>query len=94
MRLCKGTTEGPPSVRQLDGAFLSGHERLVAQPEITTQYQRAGMKRCLNAGTARVPVKRCELNRWMQHHLIEIICFRGGVYETRKTVWSFFGAEG
>jgi hypothetical protein len=35
----------------------------------------------------------CELNRWMQHHLTEIICFRGGVYESRKTVWSFFGPE-
>jgi hypothetical protein len=34
----------------------------------------------------------CGLNRWMQHHLIESI-FRGGVYEDRKTIWSFFVAE-
>ena len=27
MRLCKGTTEGPRRVRQLDGAFLFGHEQ-------------------------------------------------------------------
>ena len=40
-----------------------------------------------------VPGKSCEFNRWMQHHLIEIICFRGGVHETRKTVWSFCSAE-
>jgi hypothetical protein len=35
MRLCKGTTEGPRRVRQLDGAFLFGHERIVANPDIT-----------------------------------------------------------
>jgi hypothetical protein len=41
----------------------------------------------------KLPKTKCELNRWMQHHLTEIICFRGGVYESRKTVWSFFGPE-
>jgi hypothetical protein len=35
MRLCKGTTEGPRRVRQLDGAFLFGHERIVAYPDRT-----------------------------------------------------------
>ena len=35
MRLCKGTTEGPRRVRQLDGAFLFGPERIVANPDIT-----------------------------------------------------------
>jgi hypothetical protein len=35
MRLCKGTTEGPRRVRQLDGAFLFGHERIVANSEVT-----------------------------------------------------------
>ena len=34
MRLCKGT-EGPRRVRQLDGAFLFGHERIVANPHRT-----------------------------------------------------------
>src|SRR5580658_4441223 len=43
--------------------------------------------------SSEMPAKSCELNRWMQHHLTEIICFRGGVYENRKTVWSFFGTE-
>ena len=35
----------------------------------------------------------CQLNRSMQHHLIEVISFRGGVNETRKTVWASCGAE-
>jgi hypothetical protein len=43
--------------------------------------------------TGQLTEKPCELNRWMQHHLTEIICFGGGVYEKRKTVWSFFGTE-
>jgi hypothetical protein len=30
-----GTTEGPRRVRQLDGAFLFRHERIVAHPEVT-----------------------------------------------------------
>jgi hypothetical protein len=29
----------------------------------------------------------------MQHHLIEIFVFGGGVHETRKTVWAFSDAE-
>jgi hypothetical protein len=29
----------------------------------------------------------------MQHHLIELISFGGGVDETRKRVWAFCGAE-
>jgi hypothetical protein len=32
------------------------------------------------------------LNWSMQHHLIEMISFRGGVDETRETVWAFCGA--
>ena len=35
MRLCKGATEGPRRVRQLDRAFLFGHEWIVAHPSIT-----------------------------------------------------------
>jgi hypothetical protein len=35
MRLCKGTTEGLRRVRQLDGGFLFGHERIVTNPEVT-----------------------------------------------------------
>jgi hypothetical protein len=35
MRLCRGTTEGPRRIRQLDGAFLFGHERIVAYPDRT-----------------------------------------------------------
>jgi hypothetical protein len=35
-----------------------------------------------------VPEKSGGLNRSMQHHLIEMISFRGGVDETRKTVWA------
>jgi hypothetical protein len=41
-----------------------------------------------------VPVMSGGLKRSMQHHLIEIISFRGGVDETRKTIWAFCGAEG
>ena len=37
MRLCKGATEGPRRVRQLDRAFLFGHEWIVAHPEITQE---------------------------------------------------------
>jgi len=35
MRLCKGPTEGLRRVHQLNGAFLFGHERIVANPDIT-----------------------------------------------------------
>jgi hypothetical protein len=31
-----GTTESPRPVQQLDGAFLFGHERIVADPKTTT----------------------------------------------------------
>jgi hypothetical protein len=37
MRLLAGTTEGPRRVRQFDGAFLFGYERIVARPEITQE---------------------------------------------------------
>jgi hypothetical protein len=33
------------------------------------------------------------LNGSVQHHLIELISFGGGVDETRTTVWTFCGAE-
>jgi hypothetical protein len=35
MRSMAGTTEGPRRVRHLDGAFLFGHERIVAYPDRT-----------------------------------------------------------
>jgi hypothetical protein len=48
---------------------------------------------------ANLPKSFCELaenvgglNWSMQHHLIEMISFRGGVDETRETVWAFCGA--
>jgi hypothetical protein len=43
MRLCKGTTEGPRRVRQLDGAFLFGHERIVAKPEVILNWLPTGL---------------------------------------------------
>jgi hypothetical protein len=33
-----GTTEGPRRVRRLDAAFLFGHERIVAYPDIDTRW--------------------------------------------------------
>jgi len=39
MRLCKGATEGPRRVRQLDRAFLFGHEWIVANPDITPTFK-------------------------------------------------------
>jgi hypothetical protein len=41
-----------------------------------------------------IAIFACQLNRSMQHHLIEIIFFRGGVDEARKTVRALCGAEG
>jgi hypothetical protein len=40
-----------------------------------------------------LPKTGCELNWSMQHHLIEIFVFGGGVSEIRKTIWAFCGAE-
>ena len=37
-----------------------------------------------------MPDKRCGFNRSMQHHLI---CSKGGVYDSRETVWAFGDAE-
>jgi hypothetical protein len=34
----------------------------------------------------------CRLKRSMQHHRYKAV-FKGGVYETRETVWALSGAE-
>ena len=54
MRLCKGTTEGLRRVRQLDGAFVFGHEResrpgeshpeALAEPYVTLSRHTAPIK--------------------------------------------------
>jgi hypothetical protein len=58
-------------------ALLAGKYRESGYPEVDSE----------------LPEESCQLNRSMQHHLIEVISFRGGVDETRKTVWAFCGAE-
>jgi hypothetical protein len=86
--------QGEPIVRPIDELRL--RRRIEVFSDLKSGVLKNGLFSNFRPGLLRareVTENACELNRWMQHHLTEVSCFGGGVYEKRKTVWSFFGTE-